>query len=548
MQLMHKKNESDKSLNSSELVDLVYQCSTDASKWPKLTLMLDHIDLEHSGLSQHLDRAGTILDALSRARKKNSIPSSIKHLPIGIAQANPDMTVSSENPAFISIARANPAYFKISRSGISICDRKLANCIRKHSDQNVSPNQHSTFMLESNIPTSILIQTNKVGYCTLLVSSQTAAERIHASSLKQLFGLTPSESRLVKQLCNGSASTLEAAYSTGITVNTARSQLKTIYQKVNVKTQVDLVKRILTSVAVLKDNGPVLPANACHSIFLKDGRKLEYSEYGDPDGFPVINFHSTGQSCKLFHFRLNQLPGSGIRLITASRPGIGYSSHKENFTRQEVAEDIACLLTHLKIKRCSLLAFANGGPFALAFAHYYPHLVDKVAIASSILPHGFGDNAGILDVRRIMLKLARSAPLVHRHLMRVVLRNIEKDPDLYLRKQLDLASETDKSITTPEMFAAITDSFFHAVSTTLLGTIHDFRLSSLDWEFEPLNIQVPITFWHGADNHIIKAKNVELFSQYIPSAQYHQVEGGHLIYYSHFEQMLESLRQEAVRE
>lgn len=532
------------SLSGTELIDMVYQCSTDTSKWPELTMMLENIDLDNPTISKHLDRAGTILDALSRATRRKRAPSPLQHLPIGIAQVHSDMSITPENPAFTSIAQANPHYFSVSRSRIRICDRKLADSIREHRNHS-DANQHTTFMLESNIPTSIMIQTNDSGDCTLLVSSQNATDRIHSSSLKQLFGLTPSESRLVKQLCSGATSIREAATLTGITANTARSQLKIIYQKVGVNSQVDLVRRVLTSVAVLRDNEPLLPVNTIHTIFLEDGRKLEYSEYGDPNGFPVINFHSTGQSCQSFHPRLEQLKGTGIRLITPSRPGIGHSSRCDEFSHLDVARDISSLLIHLKIKKCSLLAFAGGGSFALAFAHEYPEKVHQVAIASCVLPHGFGDNAGKLSVRRIMLKLARSAPSIHRHLMRVILRNIEKNPEQYIQNQRKLAAEVDQHITTPEMLASVIDSFYHAVSTTLHGTIRDYRLSSLDWEFKPSEIQVPVTFWHGASNNVIKASNVEAFAKTIPTASYHQVDGGYLIYYSHFEQILESIRQQS---
>jgi len=67
--------------------------------------------------------------------------------------------------------------------------------------------------------------------------------RVGDAALNQLFGLTPSESRLTEALLNGK-SVNEYASAASVTVNTARSQLKSIFRKTETCRQADLIQRL----------------------------------------------------------------------------------------------------------------------------------------------------------------------------------------------------------------------------------------------------------------------------------------------------------------
>ena len=62
-----------------------------------------------------------------------------------------------------------------------------------------------------------------------------------------------------------------------------------------------------------------------NTLRLASSRILAWSEFGCPDGLPVLFFHSNGSSrleASLFHEQAKQ---SGLRLIAVDRPGIGKS-------------------------------------------------------------------------------------------------------------------------------------------------------------------------------------------------------------------------------
>ena len=62
-----------------------------------------------------------------------------------------------------------------------------------------------------------------------------------------------------------------------------------------------------------------------HVARLQDGRIIGYAQYGDPNGFPVVNAYG-GLACRLDVKAAGLIADqAGIRLISPDRPGIGLS-------------------------------------------------------------------------------------------------------------------------------------------------------------------------------------------------------------------------------
>jgi DNA-binding CsgD family transcriptional regulator len=70
--------------------------------------------------------------------------------------------------------------------------------------------------------------------------------------LRELYGLTEAETQLVELLCQGS-SLDEAAVARGVTMNTARSQLKQVFAKTHTSRQSELVRLVISGVASIAD-------------------------------------------------------------------------------------------------------------------------------------------------------------------------------------------------------------------------------------------------------------------------------------------------------
>jgi len=70
--------------------------------------------------------------------------------------------------------------------------------------------------------------------------------------LRELYGLTEAETQLVELLCQGSTLD-EAADARGVTMNTARSQLKQVFAKTHTSRQSELVRLVISGVATIAD-------------------------------------------------------------------------------------------------------------------------------------------------------------------------------------------------------------------------------------------------------------------------------------------------------
>jgi len=75
-----------------------------------------------------------------------------------------------------------------------------------------------------------------------------------ASVLEGLYDLTPAEAELLRLLAEGH-SLEEVAQKRGVTMNTARSQLKQVFAKTETRRQGELVRLVLTGVASIGDDG-----------------------------------------------------------------------------------------------------------------------------------------------------------------------------------------------------------------------------------------------------------------------------------------------------
>ena len=80
----------------------------------------------------------------------------------------------------------------------------------------------------------------------VFVSDPEHAPAIDAGMLREWFGLTPAEARLAVVLAQGH-SLAEALERLGVGVNTARSQLKTIFGKTGTNRQAELVRLLLSA-------------------------------------------------------------------------------------------------------------------------------------------------------------------------------------------------------------------------------------------------------------------------------------------------------------
>ena len=116
----------------------------------------------------------------------------------------------------------------------------------------------------------------------VFISAETdRAQSPPSGDLRKLFDLTRKEAELAMCLTNG-RSLREAAADLGITLNTARAHLRSIFAKTGIDRQAQLLRAILRSVAALVEEHP---AHACAITLTFLSKKMTFTRSRCPCAF-----------------------------------------------------------------------------------------------------------------------------------------------------------------------------------------------------------------------------------------------------------------------
>ena len=118
------------------------------------------------------------------------------------------------------------------------------------------------------------------------------------------------------------------------------------------------------------------------AIRLRDGRRLAFVEWGDPEGAPVFFFH--GMWLSRFDCPDEAVTASSrVRLVTVDRPGVGGSDVLLRRTYGDWPSDVVELADALEVERFGVVGWSAGGPYAAACAARIPERLTGVGIGAS---------------------------------------------------------------------------------------------------------------------------------------------------------------------
>jgi pimeloyl-ACP methyl ester carboxylesterase len=121
-----------------------------------------------------------------------------------------------------------------------------------------------------------------------------------------------------------------------------------------------------------------------------DGRDLQFSQWGPPDGRPVFVLHGTPGSRYLRHVQ-GEYERQSVRAITYDRPGYGGSSRLPGRNVAQSAADLATIADHLGLQQFAVVGISGGGPSALAAAAAMPERITRCATIVGAGPHDAED-------------------------------------------------------------------------------------------------------------------------------------------------------------
>lgn len=116
-----------------------------------------------------------------------------------------------------------------------------------------------------------------------------------------------------------------------------------------------------------------------------NGIRMYYEQYGLRDGVPLVLLHGGGSTIDVTFGRVLPFLARDRRVIALEEQGHGRTSDRNAPVAFETsADDVAALLTHLRVEQADLFGFSNGASVALQVAIRHPERVRKLVFASSM--------------------------------------------------------------------------------------------------------------------------------------------------------------------
>ena len=222
---------------------------------------------------------------------------------------------------------------------------------------------------------------------------------------------------------------------------------------------------------------------------------MTFSSAGPRDGFPVVYCHGAIGSPRWRTPDLDRLlERLTIRYLVVNRPGFAGSEPSPGRRVLDFARDVGDVMSILGYPRFSVVGVSAGAPYALACGWA---LAERLAGLAAVSPLGPPDMPGALRGLRYRIPLvpfgtAWAGPA----LARVCLGALGLNGD-----------------------------------TPTAAMIDDYLVCRRGWGFDPADLQVPVTVWHGAADRLVPLAHARALAAAIPDCTARVApDGGHFFY------------------
>lgn len=338
--------------------------------------------------------------------------------------------------------------------------------------------------------------------------------------LRDGFGLTAAETRLVRRLEDG-LSLQEAAGVLGIRLNTARNQLKSVFDKMGVRRQSELVKHLMelaTIARYMPGDAPAAPhprrtpgdqagGETLRRHELPDGRQLSYRRYGRPGGRPVLTLHMWGGATLLPPGTPALAERLDLDLVSVARPGYDGASPVADMNVTAHAADLGHLLDTLDMPAAQVLAISAGAAYALGLALAAPTRVERLFLLTP-RPTGRdnwrgGERTGWHHFRDYLVRF----PGVADAMCGIISRTMTRESIVRTIRRLGQGCAKDQQFFAdhPEQFNYLVDVMFGAAKQSMAGMRDELKYSARDERLDLTDLAPPLTIWHDSEDPVIPA-------------------------------------------
>ncbi|MFC4602343.1 alpha/beta fold hydrolase [Rhodococcus kronopolitis] len=277
-------------------------------------------------------------------------------------------------------------------------------------------------------------------------------------------------------------------------------------------------------------------------IDVRNGRRLGYATFGDPDGRPVVNCHGGLMSRNDIALAAAAARELGLRIISPDRPGIGLTDRLPGHDIVGwVRTDLTDLMDALELDRVCAMGWSAGGQRALAAAHVLGDRVERVAVVAGCLPvDDPRRRAELSALDQRLLRWSEDSVGLAKAFFRFT-RLLASRAPRYLVKTSAAELEGDETGALAEHTAWFGKAMAEG-SHDPAGQVDDYRAFGAPWGFEPEDVAVPVVIHHGTEDRLAPVAWADALGRRIPDATVTIYPGvGHLIGVTRAREILESL-------
>lgn len=369
--------------------------------------------------------------------------------------------------------------------------------------------------------------------------------------------LTPKEIRLTAQILIG-LNLQSAANADNVSIETKRSQIKSIINKLNVERQIDVVRILLPELSLLADVSAwdsegqslfnqyanrYLPDDVrCNRMVDKAGKTVRIIDYGPVRGKPVIILHSmifpdiTNEDVE---FALK----NNLRLIWPIRPGILESTpipkSVKHYSRETI-EGIDLAWENLCGEPVHVIAMVSSAWHAAKYATTYPRKVSGITFAATCFSAGKYENNLAYFGSSIMELCSRNVWLMTKT-VDFIQKNVE-DVSTFGNtiKRVFLQSDPDSDVLEREFSSPFYGERIKMVMVRSPESVKHDYFNQIHFSWLSIGtLKIPVKFIHGSQDSIHKISDLKRLIKNIGNASLTVMENtGHIMQYEHFQSLV----------
>ncbi len=371
--------------------------------------------------------------------------------------------------------------------------------------------------------------------------------------------LTESELGLVLHLLAG-RSVRDVAAITNTAYETKRKQIKNVFQKLGVESQVQVVQRLTLFVLQYLNDTLLTRSNQnpgvslAKELFGKDiltyetqlsnGETLPVWEWGPRYGEPCLWFHGAVGVAPFNPDDVPLLHQNGVRWITIPRHFWGQNSGSNLENLEAFSDALAEFLVTFFNGPINIGAGNTGVPWAVYFCGKYPELVKRVAFSGSSCPPVEGTNAKLLSSpQHAFIRIAQRNSAFIRQIVHIYTKGA-RSQGLILKgfKHFAKSSGVDSAAFDKMLKGGLTRWYELFSNHAFEAIVREMSIAMWPWHERIKNWPMPVRFIHGTED---KSSPIDLIGNLAREAEAELIRipgAAHGINQTHFEDVLAYLR------